>query len=109
MLLNRYVVLVTVLFPTEWSGKTLGWPQTKPTTSSSAYPNLHRSHFYPIPIPPPQRHQFGSIGSLLADAAKEAVDKLGYFSSGGASTEDAVADVFGPLITSFAGCNFHRK
>ncbi|KAI4355813.1 hypothetical protein L6164_004552 [Bauhinia variegata] len=44
----------------------------------------------------------GSICSLLAGAAKEAADELGYFRSAGASVKDAVADVIGVLIASFA-------
>ena len=51
-----------------------------------------------------RRHaiRFGSICSLLAGAAKEAADELGYFRSAGASTKDAVADVIGVLIASSA-------
>ncbi|XP_060205211.1 uncharacterized protein LOC132633035 [Lycium barbarum] len=44
----------------------------------------------------------GSIVSLAAGAAKEVADELGYFRSAGASTKDAVADVFGTLIAAFA-------
>ncbi|KAJ0007341.1 hypothetical protein Pint_30307 [Pistacia integerrima] len=44
----------------------------------------------------------GSILSLLAGAAKEAADHLGLFPSAGASFKDAVADVIGVLIASFA-------
>ncbi|KAL4626644.1 uncharacterized protein LOC142633391 [Castanea sativa] len=40
----------------------------------------------------------GSILSLLAGAAKEAADHLGYFQSSGASAKDAVADFIGVLI-----------
>ncbi|XP_028782581.1 uncharacterized protein LOC114738690 [Neltuma alba] len=43
----------------------------------------------------------GSIASLLAGAAKEAADELGYFRSAGASARDAVADVVGVLLASF--------
>ncbi|XP_054783860.1 uncharacterized protein LOC129290842 [Prosopis cineraria] len=43
----------------------------------------------------------GSIASLLAGAAKEAADQLGYFRSAGASSRDAVADVVGVLLASF--------
>lgn len=45
----------------------------------------------------------GSIVSLAAGAAKEVADELGFFKSAGASTKDAVADVFGTLI---AGLTF---
>lgn len=40
----------------------------------------------------------GCILSLLAGAAKEAADHLGFFSSAGASFKDAIADVIGVLI-----------
>ncbi|KAK7325290.1 hypothetical protein VNO77_29450 [Canavalia gladiata] len=43
-----------------------------------------------------------SLASLLAGAAKEAADHLGYFRSSGASFKDAVADLLGVLIASFA-------
>lgn len=51
-----------------------------------------------------RRHssRVGSICSLLAGAAKEAADELGYFRSAGASAKDAAADVVGVLIASFA-------
>ncbi|KAF7814486.1 Transmembrane protein [Senna tora] len=51
-----------------------------------------------------RRHSIpvGSICSLLAGAAKEAADEFGYFPSAGASARDAVADVVGVLIASFA-------
>ena len=42
----------------------------------------------------------GSIASLLAGAAKEAADELGFFRSAGASSRDAVADALGVLIAS---------
>lgn len=42
----------------------------------------------------------GSIVSLAAGAAKEVADELGFFRSAGASTKDAVADVFGTLIAA---------
>ncbi|EXB50406.1 hypothetical protein L484_013498 [Morus notabilis] len=42
----------------------------------------------------------GSIASLLAGAAKEAVDELGFFRSAGASGKDAVADVLGVLLAA---------
>ncbi|KAI4329388.1 hypothetical protein L6164_021656 [Bauhinia variegata] len=47
-----------------------------------------------------RRHSIGlgSIGSLLAGAAKEAADALGYFRSAGASLKDVVADVIGVLV-----------
>ncbi|XP_004235933.1 uncharacterized protein [Solanum lycopersicum] len=44
----------------------------------------------------------GSIVSLAAGAAKEVADELGFFRSAGASTKDAVADVFGTLIAALA-------
>ena len=47
-----------------------------------------------------RRHSIwvGSILSLLAGAAKEAADHLGFFQSSGASAKDAVADFIGALI-----------
>ncbi|XP_030968247.1 uncharacterized protein LOC115988771 [Quercus lobata] len=47
-----------------------------------------------------RRHSIrvGSILSLLAGAAKEAADHLGFFQSSGASAKDAVADFIGVLI-----------
>ncbi|RAL54786.1 hypothetical protein DM860_017625 [Cuscuta australis] len=42
----------------------------------------------------------GSIVSLAAGAAKEVADELGFFKSAGASSKDAVADVFGILIAA---------
>ncbi|CAN6570416.1 unnamed protein product [Malus baccata var. baccata] len=49
-----------------------------------------------------RRHSiwFGSILSLLAGAAKEFADELGFFRSAGASAKDAVADFVGVLIGS---------
>ncbi|KAH1207297.1 hypothetical protein GmHk_15G042440 [Glycine max] len=44
----------------------------------------------------------GSVLSLLAGAAKEAADHLGYFRSSGASLRDALADILGVCIASFA-------
>ncbi|KAK7270626.1 hypothetical protein RJT34_25930 [Clitoria ternatea] len=44
----------------------------------------------------------GSVLSLLAGAAKEAADHLGYFRSSGASLKDALADLLGVFIASFA-------
>ncbi|KAK4350218.1 hypothetical protein RND71_029531 [Anisodus tanguticus] len=44
----------------------------------------------------------GSIVSLAAGAAKEVADEFGFFRSAGASTKDAVADVFGTLIAALA-------
>ncbi|XP_027192171.1 uncharacterized protein, partial [Cicer arietinum] len=51
-----------------------------------------------------RRHSIsiGSVVSLLAGAAKEAADHLGYFRSSGASFKDAVADIIGVIIASFA-------
>lgn len=56
------------------------------------------------PIPFLRRHsiRLGSIASLLAGAAKEAADELGFFRSAGASAKDAVADLLGVLLASFA-------
>ncbi|XP_027343462.1 uncharacterized protein LOC113856040 [Abrus precatorius] len=53
---------------------------------------------------PYRRHaiSIGSLASLLAGAAKEAADHLGYFRSSGASLKDALADILGVLIASFA-------
>ncbi|XVE91221.1 hypothetical protein DITRI_Ditri20bG0136900 [Diplodiscus trichospermus] len=56
------------------------------------------------------RHRFlrnhsirvGSILSLVAGAAKEAADQLGFFPSAGASSRDAVADLIGVLIAAMA-------
>ncbi|XP_022872802.1 uncharacterized protein LOC111391778 [Olea europaea var. sylvestris] len=44
----------------------------------------------------------GSIVSLLAGAAKEFADELGYFRSAGASTKDAAADLIGVLLAALA-------
>ncbi|CAK9186818.1 unnamed protein product [Ilex paraguariensis] len=44
----------------------------------------------------------GSIISLIAGAAKEAADELGFFKSAGASAKDAFADVLGILIAVLA-------
>ncbi|KAF1886316.1 hypothetical protein Lal_00045547 [Lupinus albus] len=56
-----------------------------------------------------RRHSllFGSISSLLAGAAKEAADHLGYFHSAGASTRDALADLLGVLI-AFSALSLFR-
>lgn len=43
-----------------------------------------------------------SVLSLLAGAAKEAADHLGYFRSSGAFLRDALADILGVYIASFA-------
>lgn len=40
----------------------------------------------------------GSILSLAAGAAKELADQLGFFQSAGASSRDAVADLFGIIL-----------
>ncbi|GMN49908.1 hypothetical protein TIFTF001_019082 [Ficus carica] len=63
----------------------------------STLANLTRSPFL-------RRHSIplGSIASLLAGAAKEAADELGFFRSAGASAKDAVADVLGVLLASLA-------
>lgn len=49
-----------------------------------------------------RRHSIrvGSILSLLAGAAKEFADELGFFRSAGASAKDAAADILGVLIGS---------
>ncbi|XP_022724481.1 uncharacterized protein LOC111281120 [Durio zibethinus] len=44
----------------------------------------------------------GSILSLVAGAAKEAADQLGFFPSAGASARDAVADFLGVMIAAMA-------
>ncbi|XP_021740680.1 uncharacterized protein LOC110706976 [Chenopodium quinoa] len=44
---------------------------------------------------------FAASLSLLAGAAKEAADHLGFFRSSGASAKDAVADVIGVVIACF--------
>ncbi|RZB47182.1 hypothetical protein D0Y65_050994 [Glycine soja] len=43
-----------------------------------------------------------SVLSLLAGAAEEAADHLGYFRSSGAFLRDALADILGVYIASFA-------
>ena len=50
-----------------------------------------------------RRHsiRIGSIASLLAGAAKEAADELGFFRSAGASAKDAIADISGVLLACF--------
>ncbi|CAJ1954995.1 unnamed protein product [Sphenostylis stenocarpa] len=55
-------------------------------------------------LTPYRRHaiSIGSLLSLLAGAAKEAADHLGYFRSSGASLKDALADILGVCIASFA-------
>ncbi|KAL2332515.1 hypothetical protein Fmac_020096 [Flemingia macrophylla] len=54
-------------------------------------------------LTPYRRHaiSIGSLLSLLAGAAKEAADHLGYFRSSGASIRDALADLLGVFIASF--------
>ncbi|CAI9113899.1 OLC1v1014599C1 [Oldenlandia corymbosa var. corymbosa] len=44
----------------------------------------------------------GSILSLLAGAAKETADEMGYFKSAGASVKDAVFDLLGTLMAALA-------
>ncbi|KAJ1428503.1 hypothetical protein SESBI_09019 [Sesbania bispinosa] len=63
------------------------------------------------PYPFLRRHaiSIGSIASLLAGAAKEAADHLGYFQSSGASFKDAVADLLGVFIASFALALFRSR
>lgn len=43
----------------------------------------------------------GSIVSLAAGAAKELADEFGFFKSAGASSKDAIADLFGVLLAVF--------
>ncbi|CAJ2661450.1 unnamed protein product [Trifolium pratense] len=50
-----------------------------------------------------------SLISLLAGAAKEAADHLGFFRSSGASFRDAIADIIGVFIASFALYIFRSK
>ena len=54
------------------------------------------------PYPFLRRHSIrvGSVLSLLAGAAKEFADELGFFRSAGASAKDAVANFLGVLIGS---------
>ncbi|RDX65173.1 hypothetical protein CR513_56196, partial [Mucuna pruriens] len=61
-------------------------------------------------LTPYRRHaiSIGSMVSLLAGAAKEAADHLGYFRSSGASLKDALADILGVFIASFALSLFHH-
>ncbi|KAK9280885.1 hypothetical protein L1049_003776 [Liquidambar formosana] len=51
-----------------------------------------------------RRHSIrvGAIASLLAGAAKEAADEVGFFKSAGASPKDAISDLIGVLIASLA-------
>ncbi|KAL3511959.1 hypothetical protein ACH5RR_024676 [Cinchona calisaya] len=44
----------------------------------------------------------GSIISLIAGAAKEIADEMGYFKSAGASAKDAVTDLIGTLIAALS-------
>ncbi|CAM8928999.1 unnamed protein product [Rhodiola kirilowii] len=44
--------------------------------------------------------QLGCIASMLAGAVKEAADEIGIFSSAGASSKDAIADLIGVGIAS---------
>ncbi|XVF86347.1 hypothetical protein PTKIN_Ptkin18bG0032100 [Pterospermum kingtungense] len=55
-----------------------------------------------------QSIRLGSILSLLAGAAKEAADHLGFFPSAGASARDAVADLLGVLISAMALSSWKR-
>ncbi|MBA0712966.1 hypothetical protein Goshw_011701 [Gossypium schwendimanii] len=63
----------------------------------SALASLSRYHFL-------RSHstRVGSILSLLAGAAKEAADQLGFFPSAGASARDALADLLGVLVAAMA-------
>ncbi|CAK8535616.1 unnamed protein product [Lathyrus sativus] len=58
-----------------------------------------------------RRHaiSIASLVSLLAGAAKESADHLGYFRSSGASFRDAVADIIGVIIASLALSLFRSK
>jgi VanZ family protein len=58
-----------------------------------------------------RRHaiSIASIISLLVGAAKEAADHLGFFRSSGASFRDAIADIIGVFIASFALSLFRSK
>ncbi|XP_058759767.1 uncharacterized protein LOC131633075 [Vicia villosa] len=58
-----------------------------------------------------RRHaiSIASVVSLLAGAAKEAADHLGYFRSSGASFKDAVADIIGVVVASLALSLFRSK
>ncbi|XP_045807013.1 uncharacterized protein LOC123899826 [Trifolium pratense] len=58
-----------------------------------------------------RRHaiSIASLISLLAGAAKEAADHLGFFRSSGASFRDAIADIIGVFIASFALYIFRSK
>ncbi|WOG94997.1 hypothetical protein DCAR_0314299 [Daucus carota subsp. sativus] len=51
----------------------------------------------------------GSILSLAAGAAKELADQLGFFHSAGASSRDAVADIFGVFIAVFVLTVWRRR
>ncbi|OVA03172.1 hypothetical protein BVC80_7201g3 [Macleaya cordata] len=44
----------------------------------------------------------GSLVSMAAGAAKEAGDEIGLWKSAGASTKDAIADLFGILLASLS-------
>jgi VanZ family protein len=58
-----------------------------------------------------RRHaiSIASIISLLVGAAKEVADHLGFFRSSGASFRDAIADIIGVFIASFALSLFRSK
>lgn len=45
---------------------------------------------------------FGSVVSLIVGAAKEVADEMGYFRSAGASSKDAVSDLFGTSVAAVA-------
>ncbi|CAI9767241.1 unnamed protein product [Fraxinus pennsylvanica] len=64
-----------------------------PTLNSSPKPARN-----PYPLIRRYSVWIGSIVSLLAGAAKEFADELGFFRSAGASTKDAAADLIGVLL-----------
>ncbi|KAI3959738.1 hypothetical protein MKW98_018838 [Papaver atlanticum] len=56
-------------------------------TATTRYPFLRRWNIW-----------IGSLVSMSAGAAKEAGDEIGLWKSAGASTKDAIADLFGILL-----------
>ncbi|KAL1298021.1 uncharacterized protein LOC107459620 [Arachis duranensis] len=54
----------------------------------------------PHPFLRRQSIPLASMASLLAGAAKEAADHLGYFRSAGASLKDALADLLGVILAT---------
>ncbi|KAK7261998.1 hypothetical protein RIF29_28326 [Crotalaria pallida] len=57
-----------------------------------------------------RRHSllFASLSSLLAGAAKEAADHLGFFHSSAASSRDFLADLLGVLVAASALSSLSR-